>query len=218
MGFGQHPLIRTVPNLLTLSRIFVIPLVVALFFVTEPWARWANLGLFTAAGITDWLDGYLARRMGMESAVGKFLDPIADKLLVVATLFMLAATDGLPLLSVLPAVAILMREVLISGLREFLAGITIALPVTRLAKWKTTVQFVALALLVVGDEAAPGAGQAGAVSLWLAAVLTVVTGWDYLWRGLGVLWAPQSRGRPPVRPPPRIGLRRLLRGKRLGAR
>ena len=177
----------SLPNILTLARIAAIPPAVALFFVGQSWADWALLCLFGAAALTDWLDGYLARLLKEESAFGRFLDPIADKLLVAALLVMLGATGRLPGLSVVPAVVILMREVLISGLREFLAGLGVGLPVSRLAKWKTAVQMAAIALLILGR---PGGSSLflehwGAAALWIAGVLTVITGWDYLRIGWG---------------------------------
>ncbi|MEI6986592.1 MAG: CDP-diacylglycerol--glycerol-3-phosphate 3-phosphatidyltransferase, partial [Rhodospirillaceae bacterium] len=135
----------SLPNLLTLARIAAIPPAVALFYVPWAWADWVLLGLFLSAAFTDWLDGHLARALKQESAFGRFLDPIADKLLVMALLFMLAATGRLPDLSVVPGVMILLREILISGLREFLAGVGVSLRVSGLAKWKTAVQMVAVA-------------------------------------------------------------------------
>jgi cardiolipin synthase len=184
----------SLPNLLTLGRIAAIPPAVVLFFVPTPWADWLLLGLFGAAAITDWLDGYLARKWAEESAFGRFMDPIADKLLVAALLFMLGATGRLPDLGVLPAVVILMREVLISGLREFLAGLSVSLPVTRLAKWKTATQMTAIALLIIGDHSTPEwpFDHLGAAALWLAGVLTVASGWDYLRAGMRAI----APGRP----------------------
>ena len=175
-------MLPTLPNLLTLARIAAIPPAIALFFVPAGWADWTLLGLFGAAAVTDWLDGYLARLRAEESPFGRFLDPIADKLLVLALLFMLAATARLPGLSVVPAVVILLREVLISGLREFLAGLSVTLPVSRLAKYKTAVQMAAIALLIIGRHGTPAwpLDQMGAVALWLAGLLTVLSGWDYL--------------------------------------
>ena len=185
----------SLPNILTLGRIAAIPPAVALFYVSEGWADWALLGLFGAAAITDWLDGYLARLLKEESAFGRFLDPIADKMLVAALLFMLAATDGLPKLSVVPAVVILMREVLISGLREFLAGLGAGLPVSRLAKWKTAVQMAAIMLLIFGRHHGGDMtlDRWGAVALWLAAILTVITGWSYLKIGWGHMAATEKK-------------------------
>jgi cardiolipin synthase len=180
----------TLPNLLTLARIAAIPPAVALFFVGSPWADWTLLGLFSAAAATDWLDGYLARAMSIESRFGRFLDPVADKLLVAALLFMLAATGRLPDFAAVPAVIILLRELLISGLREFLADLRVPLPVSRLAKWKTAVQMIAIGLLIIGG---PDGGRGlpslpldhwGAAALWLAGLLTVISGWAYMRAGL----------------------------------
>ena len=179
-------MVTSLPNLLTLSRIVVIPLVVATFYLDAPEARWAACGLFVAAAVTDWFDGYLARSRNQVSNLGRFLDPIADKLLVGSVLFMLAAFHRLSLPSILPALVILMREILVSGLREFLAEVRVGMPVTRLAKWKTGLQMVALPVLLVGD-AGPAVLHArvlGEVCLWVAALLTLVTGWDYLRAGL----------------------------------
>jgi CDP-diacylglycerol--glycerol-3-phosphate 3-phosphatidyltransferase len=178
------------PNLLTLSRILVIPLIVALFWVKGDAARWATLGLFALAGITDYLDGLLARSMGKISNLGRFLDPVADKLLVSALLIMLVWSGNISGLVILPALVILCREILVSGLREFLAGIKVGVPVSRLAKWKTAVQMVALGFLIVG-AAGPDFGSpavtttaVGEALLWVAALLTIITGYDYLQAGL----------------------------------
>ena len=119
----------SVPNLLTLSRILAVPIVVATFYVTGDYARWFACALFTAAAVTDWLDGHMARRWAQQSEIGRFLDPIADKLLVAATLFMLTTMGRLSALAVFPALVILCREILVSGLREYLAGLRVGLPV-----------------------------------------------------------------------------------------
>ncbi|MBM3573553.1 MAG: CDP-diacylglycerol--glycerol-3-phosphate 3-phosphatidyltransferase, partial [Alphaproteobacteria bacterium] len=145
----------SLPNLLTLSRIVVIPVLVALFYVDGAAARWLACALFTAACITDYFDGYLARIWRQDTDFGRFLDPIADKLLVGSALFMLVAMDHISGLTVLPALVILCREILVSGLREFLAGIKLRVPVSRLAKWKTTIQMVAIGFLIVGDAGPP---------------------------------------------------------------
>ena len=187
----------SLPNILTLSRIAAIPLIVGLMFVPAAWADWLACLLFTVAAVTDYLDGYLARAWSQISAVGKFLDPIADKLLVAAVLFMLVATEKIGQISVLPAVVILMREVLVSGLREYLAGIRVSVPVSRLAKWKTAMQMVALGVLIVGDagpEILP-VRMIGEVGLWIAALLTLVTGWDYLRSGVRHMAAEDERAR-----------------------
>src|SRR6202162_4214053 len=172
--------LTSLPNLLTLSRILAIPLVVGTFYVSGDAARWCCCALFSAAGITDWLDGHMARRWEQQSELGRFLAPIADKLLVSATLFMLTATGRMWGLTILPALVILCREILVSGLREYLAGLSVGVPVSRLAKWKTAIQMVAIGWLIVGD-----AGwhvipviAIGELLLWLAAILTLVTGYD----------------------------------------
>jgi cardiolipin synthase len=170
-------------NKLTLSRILAIPAILILLVLPQAWAAWLAVVLFSMAGITDWLDGFLARRYGEVSRIGQFLDPIADKLLVAAVLLMLVNNGQIRGLSVLPAVIILLREVAVSGLREFLAGLQVSVPVTMLAKWKTTIQLLALGFLIVGHHAPSflPAEVIGDILLWVAGVLTVITGYDY-WR------------------------------------
>jgi cardiolipin synthase len=188
--------LTSVPNLLTLSRILVIPLVVGSFYVSGDYARWFGCALFAAAGLTDWLDGQIARRWEQQSELGRFLDPIADKLLVSATLFMLTATDRLSARAVLPALVILCREILVSGLREYLAGLRVGMPVSRLAKWKTAIQMIAIAVLIVGDAGwhVLPVVAIGETLLWLAAILTIVTGYDYLRAGLSHIARPRQAG------------------------
>lgn len=189
-------MMTSLPNLLTLSRIVVIPLVIATFYVDGVSARWVACGLFVAAAVTDYFDGYLARSRNQVSALGRFLDPIADKLLVAAVLFMLVAYDRVSEICVLPALIILLREILVSGLREFLAEVRIGMPVSKLAKWKTGIQMVALPVLLVGDygpDVLP-VRLIGEGLLWLAALLTLVTGWDYLQSGLKHMRAPAAPG------------------------
>jgi cardiolipin synthase len=178
--------ITSVPNLLTLSRILVIPVVIATFYVPGDYARWFGCALFSAAAVTDWLDGHMARRWEQQSEIGRFLDPIADKLLVSATLFMLTAFGRLPVEAVLPALVILCREILVSGLREYLAGLRVGMPVSRLAKWKTVIQMIAIGVLIVGDAGLSilPVVAIGETLLWVAALLTLVTGYDYLQAGL----------------------------------
>jgi len=192
--------LTSLPNLLTLSRILAIPIVVASFYVQGDYARWFACALFSAAGVTDWLDGHMARRWAQQSELGRFLDPIADKLLVAATLFMLVATDRLSSGAVLPALVILCREILVSGLREYLAELRVGLPVSKLAKWKTGIQMVAIGVLIVGD-AGPAflpVAAIGEMLLWVAALLTLVTGYDYLRAGLSHMTraAPPRHGKP----------------------
>ena len=188
--------LTSLPNLLTLSRILAIPVVVATFYLDGDSARWFCCALFSAACVTDWLDGHMARRWEQQSEIGRFLDPIADKLLVSATLFMLTATGRLPTDALLPALVILCREILVSGLREHLAGLRVGVPVSRLAKWKTFIQMMAIGWLIVGDagwHVLPVAAI-GATLLWLAAILTLITGYDYLRAGLSHIAAPRPAG------------------------
>jgi cardiolipin synthase len=183
-------MLHSLPNLLTISRILAIPLIVALFWFKGDTARWLTMALFTLAGVTDYFDGMLARSMGRISNLGQFLDPVADKLLVSALLIMLVWSGDISGLVILPALVILCREILVSGLREFLAGIKVGVPVSSLAKWKTGVQMVALGFLIVGT-AGPvfwhpelTTTVIGEILLWIAALLTLITGYDYLQAGL----------------------------------
>ncbi|MCR2833444.1 CDP-diacylglycerol--glycerol-3-phosphate 3-phosphatidyltransferase [Parerythrobacter lacustris] len=196
----------SLPNILTLSRIVTIPLLAALLW----WPDW-KLGyalafvLYSLMGITDYFDGYLARSSGAVSKLGIFLDPIADKIMVAAVILVLTAQGYLrgPYvgdLHVIAGLIILMREIAVSGLREFLAGLQVSVPVTRLAKWKTTLQLLALGALIFGGavhgpppESIVEANRmvtehwihlVGLASLWGAAILTLITGWDYLRVGL----------------------------------
>ena len=176
------------PNILTFSRIGAIPVIVGLMFLPPPLGNWLSFSVYTYACLTDFFDGYLARAWEQQSAMGRFLDPIDDKLLVSGVLMMLVATDGISGLSILPAGIILFREILVSGLREFLAEVQVKVPVTVLAKWKTTLQMLALGFLLVGSSG-PDIGpvttlEIGIVSLWRAAVLTVGTGYDYMKAGM----------------------------------
>jgi cardiolipin synthase len=171
------------PNLLTGCRIAAIPALVAAFYVPGDFGQWATCAIFAIAAITDFFDGYLARSWSMQSQLGRMLDPIADKLLVGAAILMLVHFDRAP---ILPALVILCREILVSGLREFLAEVQVGLPVSRLAKWKTAVQMIAIGFLLAGS-AAPWwlfADYVGSYGLWLAAGLTMMTGFDYLVVGL----------------------------------
>jgi cardiolipin synthase len=179
-------MLTSLPNLLTLSRIAVLPLLVGAFYLDEPWTNIVACAVFASASLTDYLDGYLARTFQQTSSLGRFLDPVADKIMVAVALMMLVADARITGLMVLPALVILCREILVSGLREFLAELQVGLPVSRLAKWKTAIQMIAISFLLLGD-----AGPAwlpvvpiGEVSLWLAAGLTLITGYDYLVAGL----------------------------------
>jgi cardiolipin synthase len=177
-------MLTDLPNLLTLSRIIIIPVLVGLFYLDGDGWRWVSVVLFTLAGVTDYFDGYLARKWAQISAFGRFLDPIADKLLVAAVILMLVATGRIRGLVVLPALVILCREVMVSGLREFLAQVNVGVPVSRLAKWKTALQLIALGILIVGDAAGDWTQWVGELGLWIAAAITIVTGYDYLSAGL----------------------------------
>jgi cardiolipin synthase len=180
----SRPLLVSLPNALTCARMLAVPAVAAcLYFMPDDVGRWWALGLYVAACITDWLDGYLARTLGQQSTLGRMLDPIADKLLVAITLLMLTNDHTIGAWHVWAAVVILCREILVSGLREFLAELNVKVHVTQLAKWKTSLQMIALGVLLAGpaaDKLVSGVTIAGLVLLWLAAVLTLVTGFDYL--------------------------------------
>jgi CDP-diacylglycerol--glycerol-3-phosphate 3-phosphatidyltransferase/cardiolipin synthase len=182
----------SLPNLLTLSRILAVPILV--FLLWKPsWFDYAiTFVLYCLVGITDYFDGYLARAQGAVSRLGIFLDPIADKIMVVAVIVMLVSTrasSGEPIIydmHIVAALVILLREITVSGLREFLAGLQVSVPVSKLAKWKTTFQLVALGALILAGALPqwPWVHGVGIASLWAAALLTLVTGWDYLRVGL----------------------------------
>ncbi|MGH6815902.1 MAG: CDP-diacylglycerol--glycerol-3-phosphate 3-phosphatidyltransferase [Hyphomicrobiaceae bacterium] len=181
---AYHPLVFGLPNVLTYIRILAVPAVVAcMYFLKDDTGRWAACALFVAACITDWLDGYFARTWQQHSRLGRMLDPIADKLLVGTTLLILTYDDTIKGVHVWAAVVILCREILVSGLREFLAELNVKVRVTQLAKWKTTGQMVALGVLLAGpagDKIVTGLTTAGVICLWAAASLTLWTGYDYL--------------------------------------
>jgi CDP-diacylglycerol---glycerol-3-phosphate 3-phosphatidyltransferase len=180
------------PNLLTYGRIAATPAVVACLYWQDVlhgalWLRWVALLIFISAGVTDILDGYFARKWGEQSAFGRMLDPIADKLLVASCLLMLAADSTIRGWSLWAAIVILCREILVSGLREYLAELRVSVPVTQLAKWKTTLQLVAVGFLVAGkagDALLPVFTPTGLALLWLSALLTLYTGWDYFRAGV----------------------------------
>jgi cardiolipin synthase len=185
-----HPL--ALPNLLTYGRIAAVPVVVVLMYWQSIlggglWLRWLALAIFIVAGVSDILDGYFARTWGQQSSLGRMLDPIADKLLVSSCLLMLAAEETIRGWSLFAAVIILCREILVSGLREYLAELRVGVPVTRLAKWKTIGQMVAIGFLIAGDAGdriVPVVTEIGITLLWLSALLTLYTGWDYMRAGL----------------------------------
>jgi cardiolipin synthase len=174
----------SLPNILTYARVAAVPLVAGfMFWPQESWARWTALAIFVAAAITDFLDGYLARAWAQQSSLGRMLDPIADKLLVSAVILMLVANRTISGATLWAAIVILCREILVSGLREYLAELRVPMPVTAVAKWKTAVQLVALAFLIIGSSGEailPGSIKVGILLLWVAAILTLYTGWDYM--------------------------------------
>ena len=175
------------PNLLTYGRMVAVPVVAGCLFAPDDFRmRWLALAIFTVAGITDFFDGYLARAWNQQSSLGRMLDPIADKLLVAASLLMLVADGSVTSWSIWAAIVILCREILVSGLREFLAELRVSVPVTKVAKWKTTAQLAAIGFLIAGpagERVLPGTVGIGLVLLWIAAVLTLYTGWDYMKAG-----------------------------------
>lgn len=175
-----------VPNLLTYGRILAVPLMVGSFFLGNDQARWIVFTLFVIAGITDFLDGYVARAWAQQSRWGQMLDPIADKLLVATSIVLLVAWDTITGIMLIPAIVILCREILVSGLREFLGTARVSLPVTLLAKWKTGIQMVALALLIAGpaaDKFISFTSILGEAGIWAAALITIYTGFDYFKAG-----------------------------------
>src|SRR3954467_11475237 len=182
----------SLPNLLTYARIAAVPVVVGALFCQAVlpgplWLRWVSLAIFLVAAATDALDGYIARAWEQQSICGRMLDPIADKLLVASCLLMLAADDTIKGWSLWAAIVILCREVLVSGLREYLAELNVRVQVTQLAKWKTTLQLVAIGFLIAGkagDAIVPVVTPIGLTLLWLSALLTLYTGWDYFRAGV----------------------------------
>ena len=190
MPMRSRPL--ALPNILTYARIVAVPVVAACLYWQALlggglWLRWVALVIFIAAGITDFLDGYLARAWQQQTALGRMLDPIADKLLVATCLLMLAVDGTIAGWSLWAAIIILCREILVSGLREFLAELRVSVPVTQLAKWKTVGQMVAVGFLLAGragDLIVPVVTPVGLTLLWLSALLTLYTGWDYFRAGL----------------------------------
>lgn len=182
------------PNLLTYARIMAVPLIVLCFFLegrlqSSDFARWSALAIFLAASVTDYFDGYLARTWKQTSNIGKMLDPIADKLLVATCLLLLAADTDRTIAgwTLWAAIIILCREILVSGLREYLAALKVSVPVTQLAKWKTTIQMLAIGFLLAGpagDKIIPYITESGIALLWFSALVTLYTGYDYFRAGL----------------------------------
>jgi len=182
------------PNILTLSRIFAVPILVFLLWPNFDMFHLQPLpidyllafGLYCLMAVTDYFDGYLARTQGTVSKLGIFLDPIADKIMVAAVVLMLIFTRDIQGWHAIAAIVILLREIMVSGLREFLAGLQVSVPVSQLAKWKTGFQMISLGALILagGLPHWPMVQTVGLWTLWAAAILTLITGWDYLRVGL----------------------------------
>jgi cardiolipin synthase len=173
-------------NTITITRILILIPFVALFYIEKQWANWLAVLLYLYACFSDYIDGFVARKKNQESSFGRFLDPVADKILIVTTFIMLAGTDRLTGVSLIPAIVIIGREFIVSGLREFLSESNIPMPVTPLAKWKTGVQMIALSLLLLDDakDLIWGFHEVGIVCLWIASILTVITGYQYFEAGI----------------------------------
>lgn len=176
----------TIPNILTFARVALIPLLLVLLFLDGDTMRWWALALYLTLAVTDYLDGYLARVLNQQSELGALIDPIADKILVAALIVALVGSGDIARWDIAAAILVLSREFLVSGLREFLAGINVGMPVSRLAKWKTVLQMIAIGMLLWGEAGAPFIPTIliGTWALWIAATLTLVTGYDYLRAGL----------------------------------
>lgn len=184
---GDRTHFVSLPNLLTYGRIAAVPVIAGLVYWGTDFGNWLALVLFIAAGVSDFLDGYLARLMNLQTSLGRMLDPIADKLLVGVLLLVLAAIGRITSWALIPAAVILSREILVSGLREFLAELRVSVPVTWLAKWKTTLQLTAIGFLVVGptgDQILPITSDIGIAGLWISAIVTIYTGYEYFRGGI----------------------------------
>ena len=184
-------MIRKIPNILTVGRILIVPFFVLAFYLPGFYGDLTALILFIVASFTDFLDGMLARLLGQESKLGELLDPIADKIIVATALILLVMDGTIRQYEVIAAIIILIREILISGLREFLAKGKIKLPVSNLAKLKTVLQMVSIALLLSGETGNKiinfqnyNAQTIGIIFLWLSAALTLFTGYDYMRKGI----------------------------------
>ena len=175
-----------ISNILTISRIVVIPIIVACIYLKSPWYGWIAFFLFCTASITDYFDGYIARIRNEVSNLGTFLDPIADKLLVAAVILILTSKEVITDWETIPALIILLREIAVSGLREYLAGLKVSVPVSKIAKLKTSLQLIALAILILSESGITFIPilLIGKIALWSAATLTLYTGYDYLKSGI----------------------------------
>ena len=178
--------IYTIPNIITIIRIILIPIILYLLFSENPNIVLLAGGLFIISSISDYFDGYLARVLNQSSKLGTLLDPIADKLLIASVIVVLVDTNVISNLHVIPAIIILLREIAISGLREFLAKMNTDMPVSRLAKYKTTFQMVSLSILIIslGFQLNDFLWSLGLVTLWIAAIITLLSGYNYMAKGL----------------------------------
>ena len=177
-----------IPNILTVARLLLLPPMIALFFIPYSWAAWTCLGLYIVGAVTDFVDGWWARKFNQQSEFGAFMDPLSDKIFVITILLMLVAVERLESFWVLSVVIIIIREFAVSGVREFLGSNDVKLPVTKLAKWKTTIQMIATGVLIVGPFSFYGYGQLiGSLLLAGASVITVITGWGYMKKGFEFL-------------------------------
>ena len=183
----RYSKVWNLPNILTYGRIAAVPMVAGLLMVSSLNARWWALGIYVLAAVTDFFDGYLARKWQQQSSLGRMLDPIADKVLVAVVLLILSSEGILDGGHRWAAIIILSREVLVSGLREYLGELQVSVPVTKIAKWKTAVQLIAIGFLIAGpagDTVLPHTTTMGIGLLWIAAALTLYTGYDYFRAGI----------------------------------
>ena len=191
-------LLYSIPNMLCYYRLVIIPVMIALFFYDSAMTAWINVALFTIAGLTDFLDGRIARAMGQTSTFGKFLDASTDKILVGVVLMLLIAFERLEGLWILPAIVIYVREILISGVREFMALYNVIVPISKLGKWKLTIQMFFIGFLIAGpygDMLIPHAYDIGRYGFLFAMLITIISGWDYMraaWKTIQKIDAEQS--------------------------
>ena len=178
--------IYTIPNIITFIRIFLIPVILFLLFSENPNIVLIAGLLFIVSSVSDYFDGYLARTLNQSSKLGTLLDPIADKLLIASVIVVLVDTGVISNIHVVPAIIILLREIAISGLREFLAKLNTDMPVSKLAKYKTTFQMVRLSILIIslGFELNDFLWNIGLITLWIAAIITLLSGYNYMVKGL----------------------------------
>ena len=194
----------TIPNLLCFFRLGVIPFMVILFYIDTPWAAWTNVVLYALAGASDFFDGRIARATNSETLLGKFLDSSTDKLVVGVALMLLLAFDRIEGIWIIPAIIIYMREILISGIREFMAHYNVIVPVSMLAKWKLTVQMLFIGFLIAGEHGnalIPHAYMIGKLGLCVAAVITVLSGWGYMREALKTILRIETEGTDPAGKP-----------------